>query len=237
MSDSLLRIFIGFDPRETVAWHTLSHSILRQASRPVALVPLSLDSLRGVLTRDRDPKQSNDFSFSRFLVPFLSGYTGTSLFLDCDMLLRTDVAELFALAEAAPDKAVHVVQHDYVPRDRVKYLGNVQYAYPRKNWSSVVLWNCGHEANRVITPELVNSAEGAYLHRFSWLDDALIGSLDARWNWLVGEYDDPPTDVKNVHWTVGGPYFHEYRDADFAQEWFDEHMRLNFCKQRLSGES
>ena len=235
MNQNLLRIFIGYDPRETVAWHTLTHSILRQSSRPVALVPLALPALQDVLTRPRDAKQSNEFSFSRFLVPYLAGYAGTALFMDCDMLLRADVSELFELAESRPEMAVHVVKHDYVPRDQIKYLGNIQYAYPRKNWSSVVMWNCAHEANRVVTPDFVNTAEPSVLHRFGWLEDAQIGALDVRWNWLVGEYDNPPADVKNVHWTVGGPYFEEYRSADFAEEWFEEHGRMNACSQRNAG--
>jgi hypothetical protein len=165
-------------------------------------------------------------------VPYLSGFNGFAAFFDCDMLLRTDVAKLFELAAKDPSKAVHVVQHDYEPRDDVKYLNTVQYRYPRKNWSSVVLWNCGHPANLAVTPDFVNTATPMELHRFQWLKDDEIGSLDVRWNWLVGEYADPPADVHNVHWTVGGPYFHEYKNADFAQEWFAEHERMDFCLQR-----
>jgi hypothetical protein len=226
-----IKIFIGYDHRESIAWHTLTHSILRQSSVPVAIIPLALSSLSGLMSRPRDPKQSNDFSFSRFLVPYLSGYQGFALFLDCDMMLRTDIAELFDVARQNPDKALHVVKHDYVPCNNIKYLGNVQHAYPRKNWSSVVLWNCAHEANRVVTPEFVNTSTGMALHRFSWLEDDLIGELDKRWNWLVGEYSSPPEDVKNVHWTIGGPYFNEYREVDFASEWCAEYERMTFCAQ------
>ena len=110
----------------------------------------------------------------------------------------------------------------------------MQYTYPRKNWSSVVLWNCAHPANKVVTPEFVNSAEPKELHRFTWLDDSEIGKLDVRWNWLVGEYDEPPEDVKNVHWTVGGPYFIEYQSVDFSDEWFKEKARMEYCAQRLT---
>lgn len=226
-----LKIFIGYDPKESVAWHTLTHSILRNTSVPVSIIPLALSSLSGIMQRERDPKQSNDFSFSRFLVPYLSGYQGYALFLDCDMLIRVDIFELFEIAFQNPSKAVHVVQHDYVPRNHIKYLGNIQHSYPRKNWSSVVLWNCGHEANRIVTPEFINNSSAMVLHRFSWLDDTLIGDLDKRWNWLVGEYDNPPSDVKNVHWTIGGPYFNEFRDVDFSTEWFDEYERMTFCAQ------
>jgi hypothetical protein len=233
MSNSpLLRIFIGYDPVESVAWHTHAHSILERSSKPVALVPVNLANLCRVYTRARDPKQSNEFSFTRFLVPYLSGFDGLAVFFDCDQLIRTDVAELFSIAEADPAKAVHVVKHDYVPKDEIKYLDTVQYRYPRKNWSSVVLWNCSHPAHRRLTPEYVNTASAMELHRFLWLDDADIGELDVRWNWLVGEYARPPQDVKLVHWTVGGPYFNEYGNADFAQEWFDGRDRMTHCLQR-----
>lgn len=232
MDSSILKIFIGYDPVESVSWHTMAHSILHRSSKPVAIVPLNIANLKDIYTRERDPKQSNEFSFTRFLVPYLSGYQGMAAFFDCDMMLRTDVAKLFELAAGDPSKAVHVVQHDYTPKDEIKFLNTVQYSYPRKNWSSVVVWNCEHPANRSVTPEYVNTASPMELHRFQWLRDEQIGALDVRWNWLVGEYAEPPSDVHNVHWTIGGPYFHEYRNVDFSQEWFAEHDHMNFCQQR-----
>jgi len=231
MNSNVLKIFIGYDPVESVAWHTMASSILSRSSLPVAIVPINIANLKGVYTRERDPKQSNEFSLTRFLVPYLSGYEGFAAFFDCDMMLRTDVALMFQHAEKDKSKAVHVVQHDYEPKDDTKFLNTVQYRYPRKNWSSVVLWNCGHPSNRAVTPEFVNTASPMEMHRFQWLNDKEIGSLDVRWNWLVGEYTDPPADVHNIHWTVGGPYFHEYRNADFAPEWFAEHERMDFCLQ------
>jgi hypothetical protein len=232
MNEQILKVFIGFDPVESVAWHTMAHSIFSRSSVPVAIVPVNLRNLGAFYTRARDPKQSNEFSFTRFLVPYLCGYEGLAAFFDCDQLLRTDVNELFEIGRAAPEKAVHVVQHDYIPRDEIKYLNTLQYRYPRKNWSSVVLWNCSHVANRKVTPEFVNSASAMDLHRFTWLADTEIGALNVRWNWLVGEYAEPPADVRNVHWTIGGPYFHEYSGADFAGDWFDEFRRMTYCQQR-----
>ena len=232
MNSNVLKIFVGYDAVESVAWHTMVHSILSRSSSPVSIVPINLANLRGIYRRPRDPKQSNDFSFSRFLVPYLCGYQGYAAFFDCDMMLRTDVTQLFDEADLDPMKAVHVVKHDYEPKDDVKYLNTVQYKYPRKNWSSVVVWNCGHPSNRKVTPDFVNTASAMDLHRFTWLKDDEIGGLDVRWNWLVGEYADPPKNVHNVHWTVGGPYFDEFRDADFAQEWFEERDRMGFCLQR-----
>lgn len=232
MSSKLLKIFVGFDQVESVAWHTMAHSILARSSQPVAIIPVNLANLKGLYIRSRDPKQSNDFSFSRFLVPYLSDYEGYAAFFDCDMMLQSDINEMFEVAKQDPGKAVYVVKHDYEPKDVVKYLGNIQYKYPKKNWSSVVLWDCAHPSNKAVTPDFVNTASPAELHRFSWLKEEEIGELDIRWNWLVGEYSDPPKDVKNVHWTVGGPYFEEYKNADFSAEWFAEFNAMSYCLQR-----
>ncbi len=208
------RVFVGFDSRETVAYHVLCHSIQSQASIPVSITPIESRTLR-MFTRPRSKTQATDFSFTRFLVPFLSGYRGVSLFMDCDMLCQGDVAELCALAIHST-KAVHVVPHDYTPRDAVKFLGHEQHAYPRKNWSSVMLFNnaeCG-----TLTPEYVNSASAADLHRLAWVDDAVIGFLPLEWNWLVGEYP-PKADAKLLHYTVGGPWLPDYRDTAHADAW------------------
>jgi len=231
MHADVLKVYIGYDPVETVAWHVMVQSILNKSSAPIAIVPLSLKNLSEIYTRPRDEKQSNEFSYSRFLVPFLSDFKGSSAYFDCDMLLRDDISHLFHEINIS-EFAVAVVKHDYIPRNKIKYLDHKQYTYPRKNWSSVILWNCGHPSNRVLTPELINTVEPSFLHRFSWLRDEEIGELDLRWNWLVGEYDNPPADVKNVHWTIGGPYFDEYKDSDFSEEWFRERYLLNYCKQR-----
>jgi hypothetical protein len=232
MNENIVKVFIGYDKVESVAWHTMAASIYRHSSKPVALVPVNLANLKGIFTRERNPNQSNEFSFSRFLVPYLCNYEGVGICFDCDMMLRTDINEIFEAMKQQPGKAVYVVKHTYEPRDGVKYLNTVQYKYPRKNWSSVVLWDCSHPSNRQITPDFVNTADPMTLHRFSWLKDDEIGELDVRWNWLVGEYDSPPDDVKNVHWTIGGPYFEEYANADFSREWFEERDKMQFCLQR-----
>ena len=139
MAGTPVRIFIGFDPRESIAYHVLSHSIIRRTSVPVAITPLSLAALKDVFDRPRDPRQSTDFAFTRFLVPYLCDYAGWALFLDCDMLLRRDLGDLWALRD---DRyAVMVVKHDYTPSTGVKFLGQQQTSYARKNWSSVMLFN------------------------------------------------------------------------------------------------
>ena len=141
MQTDVIKVFVGYDQVESVAWHTMVASIYRQSSRPVAIIPVNLTNLKRIFNRARDPKQSNEFSFSRFLVPYLCNYDGYAIFFDCDMMIRTDISEIFSVVEQQPNKAVYVVKHTYEPRNDVKYLNNVQYRYPRKNWSSVVLWN------------------------------------------------------------------------------------------------
>ena len=210
-----VKIFIGYDPKEAIAFHTLVQSIINKATIPFDIVPLDIKNLP-MYTRKVDDKQSNEFSFTRFLVPYLSSYKGISIYLDCDMMLRTDIREVL---KEVNDKPVYLVKHNYTPKDKYKYLGAKQYSYPRKNWSSFVVWNCSHDSNKLVTDSFVNTASAAELHQFKFLKDNEIGELDVCWNWLVGEYNDPPDDVKNVHWTLGGPWLKEYKDVDFADEW------------------
>jgi hypothetical protein len=211
----LLDVYIGYDRQEVVAYHVLCQSILEHTSRPVRFTPINLASLRGVFEREMLPQQSTEFSFSRFLTPYLSGFAGWSLFMDCDMLVRGDLAELFALADNR--YAVMVCQHDYTPRDEVKFLNHVQTRYVKKNWSSVMLMN--NARCRTLTPQYVQTASGLQLHQFHWLQsEAEIGALPLVWNWLVGEYE-ANADAKIAHFTRGGPYFPDYADCDFADEW------------------
>jgi hypothetical protein len=216
----MFQVYIGYDANEAVAYHTLAHSILRRASIPVTIAPLMRSQLEGLYTRARGATESTEFSLTRFLVPLLSQYRGWSLFMDCDMLCRADIAELAGYAERSPDKAVLVCKHDYTPGPTRKFLNQVQTVYPRKNWSSVMLFN--NARCRALTPEYVDSASGLELHQFKWLgDDTLIGALPAQWNHLVG-HDAYDPNAAIVHYTTGGPYFPEYRDCDYADEWFRE---------------
>lgn len=206
---------VGYDPDEIVAYHTLCASILEHATAPVRFTPISLQTLGGVFRRPRLPEQSTEFAFSRFLTPYLSGYAGWSVFMDCDMLARADIAELFALAD---DRyAVMVCKHDYVPRDDVKFLGHAQTRYAKKNWSSVMLFN--NARCRALTPGFVSTASGLELHQFRWLEsEDLIGGLPLAWNWLVEEYDYSAA-AKIAHFTRGGPYFAAYEDCEYGDEW------------------
>lgn len=215
----MLNIYIGYDPRESVAFHVLAHSLLRRSSVPLSVSPLVRSQLSAIYTRPRGPIESTEFSMTRFLVPHLSGYAGWSVYMDCDMLCRTDIAALAAEIERHADKAVVVCKHDYVPKSERKFLDQVQTKYARKNWSSLMLFN--NERCRALSPDYVSSASGLELHRFAWTEDRLIGKLEPEWNWLVGEYPHNPA-ARIVHFTLGGPYFPEYRACDYADEWFAE---------------
>ena len=155
--------------------------------------------------------------------------------MDCDMLVTADISKLF-LDLNKRNEAVHVVKHDYEPVNTIKYLGKKQYSYPRKNWSSFIYFNCSHKKNLCLTPEAIRDQSAAFLHRFSWLDDSEIGELGREWNHLVGEYDMPEILPKNIHWTVGGPYFEEFKDTDFAEKWNENFAKMKFVKDGITND-
>lgn len=224
------RVFVGFDPNETVAFHVLNHSIQARASEPVAVIPIMLSQLKDVFKRDRNPLQSTEFSFSRFLVPYMSNYEGWSVFMDCDMLVLDDITKLFDLADGR--YAVQVIKHDHRPQEDVKFLGAAQTKYEKKNWSSVILFN--NAKCKALSPDYVNTATGLELHQFKWLEsDDQIGSLPGGWNHLVG-YDPllPVEQIQNLHYTEGGPYFDDYVDTDYADVWFKERDAMMKTSQR-----
>lgn len=212
-----LKIFVGFDPREAVAYHVCCQSIIDKVSRPVEIHPLALHMFADDY-QEKHGDGTNAFIYSRFLIPWLCRWSGFAIFLDGDMLVRSDIAELWNLRR--PDLGVQCVQHAYKTKYPVKYLGNANRDYPRKNWSSVMIFNCGYFPNRALTPEFVASKDGAYLHRMGWLDDNQIGELPPEWNHLTMEFhrDDM---AKLLHYTIGIPAFHEYADQEGGQEWRD----------------
>jgi len=225
----MIRWFIGYDPVEAGTWYTLAHSLHRHSSMPISVTPVSLANLDGILTRERHPLQSNDFAFSRFLVPWMCNFEGWAVFTDCDMIVRDDPAKLWALRDEK--FAVKVVKHNHIPAEETKYLGNQQTRYSRKNWSSVVLWNCAHPAVSMLTPEYVNHAEGLDLHQFRFIKDEEIGELPKVWNHLVG-YDKFNPRAKLIHYTTGGPYFREYANCDYHSDWFTENALMNHINQK-----
>jgi hypothetical protein len=224
---NLFRVYIGWDRRETEAYDVAKSSLQRNATIPVAVEPIKLDDLikRGLYTRDVDPLASTEFTYSRFLTPALAGFEGWALFCDSDFLWLGDVAGLLEYTKTP--KAVYCVQHNYTPKETTKMDGAVQTAYPRKNWSSLMLFNCEHPAVRALTPELVNRESGAYLHRMQWVKDEDIGALPTEWNWLEGWNEKPKTGTpKAVHYTRGGPWFEQWQKVDYADLWREEYDRV-----------
>ena len=215
-------LVVGFDQREAISYHTFCQSVLEKSSIPVRFIPLAENTLR--FYQERHENISNRFVFSRFLTPYLTDYQGMAVFADGDMVCRTDIAELAALFD--PLKAVQLVKHDYQTKATKKYLNNINVNYPRKNWSSLVMFNCAHPSNRVLTPAYIEEKNGAHLHRFGWLQDEEIGALPMEWNWLATEYQDNQ-DAKIIHYTLGTPCFQDYRDAAMADDWWQANARAN----------
>lgn len=231
----MIPVAIGFDPRETIAYHVLEQSIINRTSIPVAIIPLATSMLRDF---DGQRDGTNDFIYSRFLVPELMNYSSWAIYMDSDMLLRCDLAELWKLRDES--KAAMVVKHDYNTKHSRKLIGTPMECangdYPRKNWSSLILWNCGHPQNRILTRAFVQESPGSLLHRFQWLTDDLIGEIPREWNHLVGEYAHKP-EANLAHFTHGAPCFSHYRKCDYATEWhaMKEEVNAALDKSRLMG--
>lgn len=213
------RVFLGYDPREALGYHVCLQSILERSGAGVTFVPLTGAQRDG----------TNAFTYARFMVPELCAWSGVALFIDgSDMLLRAPLEELFALYDKR--YAVQVVKHDYRTKHPRKYVGTPMEAdnldYPRKNWSSVMLFNCSAMEHFKHRREL-REGKGAYLHRFSWLPDGRIGALPPEWNVLVGEQDEEQCEAKLAHFTLGIPAMKSYASCRYAGEWFETLQRLS----------
>lgn len=222
----MIDVFIGYDPREAIAYHTCVNSIIRHSSKPVRLIPLALNLLEDYDEHHTDG--SNHFIYSRFLVPYLCRFSGHAIYIDGDMILRDDIYKLWELRENGKD--VQVVKHSYQTKMTEKYLGSKNENYPRKNWSSVILWNCSNHPNRKLTPEYIQKSTGKHLHRFEWIDDDRIGELPKEWNWLPDEYGANP-DAKLVHYTLGTPSFYDFATTPMGDEWHRERILTEYCEQ------
>jgi len=220
MNEDLIKISIGFDQREAVAYHTFCQSIIQNTTQPVLFLPLALNLFDNYKENHNDG--SNSFIYTRFLTPYLFDFQGWAIFADGDMICNADLSMLWNLKDE--NKAVMCVKHDYKTKAKEKYLGNINQDYPRKNWSSLVIWNCKHPANKILTPDFVMKQSGAFLHRFQWLEDNLIGELDPQWNWLVTEYPDNQS-ANLLHYTLGTPCFKDYQNSEMAELWYEIHSK------------
>ena len=218
-----LSCFVGYDSKEDIAYRVCKYSILKKASADVNIFSLKLDELiaKKFYNRQIDPLASTQFTYSRFLVPALMNYNGWAIFCDCDFIFFEDINKL--LYNLDESKAVYCVQHDYTPKEKHKMDGQKQTIYPRKNWSSFMVFNCSHPSNKKLSLDIVNSESGSFLHQLKWLRDDEIGSLDERWNWLEG-WTSQHSNKKPyaVHFTRGGPWFDEWKDVEFAKDWIKE---------------
>ena len=214
-------IVVGFDQREAIAYHTFTQSIIEKSTVPVRFIPLAVNTLKNYKETHQD--RSNDFIYSRFLTPYLNNYQGWAIFADGDMICQADIKELWDLRD--PNKALLVVKHKYQTKQKEKYLGNINENYPRKNWSSLILWNCSHPKHKILTPDFIASQTGKYLHRFSWLDDNDIGELPKEWNWLAIEYPINNS-AKIIHYTLGTPCFKDYKNTDMADIWYKTQKKI-----------
>lgn len=212
-----MKVFVGYDRREDAAYRVCEYSIKKHEPR-AEIIPLKLSELK-MFNRPYDPLSSTEFTFTRFLVPYLMGYQGQALFVDCDFVFTQSVSQLFC-----PTHPVMVVKHIYTPVEAVKMDQQVQHQYHRKNWSSLMMFDCQHPSNAVLTPELINTVPGLFLHQFQWLQDTEIGALDPAWNHLVGWSENP--NPKGIHYTQGGPWFEQYKNCDYSDIWHQYKLEL-----------
>tara|TARA_B100000989_G_scaffold196241_1_gene148210 strand:- start:2850 stop:3548 length:699 start_codon:yes stop_codon:yes gene_type:complete len=227
-----INFFIGYDPKEDIAYRVCKFSLLKRASSHVNVLSLKLDELisKKLYTRSVDPLASTQFTYTRFLVPKLMNYKGWAVFCDCDFVFLADVIDLTKNLDDS--KALYCVKHDYSPKEKNKMDGKIQSIYPRKNWSSFIIFNCAHPSTKKLSVERVNNETGAYLHQFKWCKDKEIGSLDERWNWLEGWTSK---NNKNkpfaIHYTRGGPWFKQWENVEFAEDWIlerDDYLKKKF---------
>ena len=221
-------IYIGFELKEKIASDICEFSLRKNSNSDLKINYLKKNELikKGIYTRKVDKLSSTEFTFTRFLVPYLSNYKGWVIYCDCDFLWLEDVKQVFDLANEK--FAVMCVHHDYHPKLKSKMDGQAQLHYPRKNWSSMILWNCSHPSNKNLTPELVNTQTGKFLHRFAWLEDKEIGAIDHHWNWLVNWYNEPRDGKpKAIHYTEGGPWFKEVKESDYFDLWISYANEVN----------
>ena len=217
-----LILVVGFDQTEAVAYHNFCQSVLEKASIPVQFIPLAQNTL--YFYNETHTNGSNKFIYSRFLTPYICDFQGFAVFADGDMICNVDIAELQKLFDST--KAVQVVKHSYKTKRSVKYLNNKNVDYPRKNWSSFIIFNCSHPANRVLTPDFIQSSEGSFLHRFSWLADSDIGNLPLDWNYLAIEYESN-SNAKLIHYTLGTPCFEEFKSSEMSDIWWSTYKRTS----------
>ena len=228
-----LKIYIGYDSRQDKdplgkgiinPPYEVCKASIRKYNTEVDIIPLKLDELikKGIYSREKDPLASTEFTYSRFLVPFLNKFEGTALFCDSDFLWQTDIANILNYYDT--DYSIMCCQHQYIPSNETKMDGLKQTIYPRKNWSSLMLFNCSDQDCKKLTPEVINNQSPKYLHRMNWTIDNKIGSIPLEYNWLEGDYGNI-IDPKAIHFTNGGPW-HSTWNGDYREDWTNQYQEL-----------
>ena len=229
--NDIVDVVVGFDQREAVAYHAFTQSVIEKSSIPIRFLPLNINSLTNYKETHKDG--SNEFIYSRFLVPYLMNFKGWAIYADGDMVCLEDIKKLWNLRDNK--YAIQVVKHDYKTKIKNKYWGNKNENYPKKNWSSLILWNCEHKSHKILTPDFIQKQTGAFLHRFNWIKDSEIGDINKEWNWLAMEYEEKQ-DINLIHYTIGTPCFEEYQNSSLASYWKESFMSMldgYFKKNRL----
>jgi lipopolysaccharide biosynthesis glycosyltransferase len=213
-----MNIYIGYDDTQDVAYKVCKYSIIENTQlEDITINKIWCNNIDGY-NRPNDPLASTPFTYARFFIPFINNYNGFSIFCDGDFLFLEDIEKL--IKQFDPKYAVQVVKHDYTPSNTIKMNNKIQSNYPRKNWSSLILWNNEHPKNKLLNLDLLNGATGSFLHQFKWLDDQDIGEISYTWNWLVGWYLETDTIKPNaLHFTEGGPWLNEYKNCEYSNVW------------------
>jgi lipopolysaccharide biosynthesis glycosyltransferase len=221
-----MKIYIGHDRDQSIATDVCEFSIHKYTKYPVHTERLDISELRntGAYYRPDGSPASTEFTYTRFLVPYLNDYKGWAMFVDSDFLFAGDVTNMwdeYIMSDPHQDEtAVYCVKHmHYEPKNDTKFWGMKQHSFPRKNWSSLMIFNCSHPSVKKLTPLTIANQSPQWLHRFGWCKDEEIGYISYKWNWLVGEYGKsermPP---KALHFTNGGPW-NDVWGQDYEEYW------------------
>jgi len=221
----VINIYIGYDEHHSITYDACKFSIIKGNSKyDINVIPINYNTINSY-DRIMDKYESTQFSFARFWVPYESNYKGISIFCDSDFIFMDSIDNLIDLYD---DRyAIMCCQHNYTPNSDIKMNGKIQSSYPRKNWSSLMIFNNEHPKNKTLNPLTLNNQSGAFLHRFNWLDDNEIGSLPLDWNYLVGYYTGK--DPKALHYTDGGPWLKGYENCKYSDIWYEHKNKI--CKK------
>ena len=213
-----IKVFIGLDEPYKIVYDVCKYSILKNNKKyNLDIIPINYNTVKDY-NRVKDQYESTQFSFARFWTPFESDFKGVSIFLDSDFLFLDSIDSLIDLYDE--EKAIMCCKHNYKPTNSKKMDNKVQTVYPRKNWSSLIIFNNSHPKNKILEPFMLNTSTGSYLHRFSWLDDEDIGNLPLQWNWLTDWYSETEDfKPKALHYTEGGPWLDNYKDCKYNKHW------------------